>query len=210
MVQPKYELLVFSKREVFIVIVLLVLVGMLSFTIGLRMGKNLGITISKDALTEQVLEHMPLSEKDTGDSHASGAAHKEEAATTDTHKSDLSVADAKLAEEMKKEKLTPVRPIETTLPKDKKAELKPASSYFTLQVGAYKTVAEASERVAQLKRDDLANAFYFEAEVPGKGTWYRVGLGTYATKNEAENAGKELKVNKASQAPAFIVQRIGE
>lgn len=228
MIQPKHDLLVFSKKEVITVVFLLVLVAMLSFTLGLRMGKNLGMSLGgHDTSTHSDISNPPLSEKvehqtapaeGHGDSHAEGehttAHHEEPAATAHDDagvvpKVDISAADAKLQEELKKNKVAAERPVITSLPGEKKSVAKPSSAYFTLQIGAYKTLAEATEQVAILKRKGLEEAFYFDAQIPGKGTWYRVGIGTYGSKKLAEDAGKELK-SKGQGIPDFIVQRIGE
>lgn len=92
-------------------------------------------------------------------------------------------------------------------PKGKKGDVDVNDSRYTLQVGSYRTVAEATEQVTQLKHAGL-EAFYLEASVPGKGTWYRVGIGIFPTKDQAEKTAQKWKSEK--QLPQFLVQKIGE
>ena len=99
-----------------------------------------------------------------------------------------------------------MRKVQTLLPGEKTGD-KPAPGSYTLQVGAFKTVAEASERVAALRRKGVSDAHYFAAQVQDKGTWYRVGIGSYASKQQAEAAGKSLRASSTNTGP-FIVQRI--
>lgn len=209
--QPKHDLLVFSKKEVLVVLALLFLVALFSFTIGLNLGKDLGGHAAGSAVTH---ETPPLAEPqheapaaDVAEAEAGhdahGAAAKAPATATELPHS----VDARLAQELKQEKITSTKPVTSTLPTEKRHSA-PAIA-FTLQVGSYKNVAEAAERVAVLKRAGFNDAFYFEASVPEKGTWYRVGLGRYETKAAAEHAGKTLKAGAhGDAAPSFIVQKL--
>ena len=224
--QPKHDLLVFSKKEILVVLLLLILVALFSFTIGLKLGKSLA---SKESpVVQQEHQNPPLEEKaeatdeeeeeeepDTGADHnpqAHPSSHPSSytgSSGTTTHSKGSvadSVADQKLEEEVKKEGIQSHRAITTELPQQPKKASEGVG--YTLQVGAYKTVAEATEEVAVLKRKGIEKAFYFEAEVPGKGTWYRVGIGVYKSKNDAERSGQKLKAQ--GDFPQFIVQRIGE
>lgn len=244
--EPKSELLVFNKKEIAVIIILLVLVAMFSFTLGLRLGKTLGSTKAEPAEQAPLSGHgehketaptatgeheaAPVAEK-AGDphgaaSHAEPHAAKDEHAVADAgsaeHKGDEKEneedsaqtaedhADAEFAKEASNTKAGLPKPVPMTLPKEKKSVLRPAegSAGFTLQVGSHRTVAEAAEQVSALKHSGY-EAFYVEAKVPGKGTWYRVGIGFYPTKDQAERAGEKLRASKRS-VPSFIVQKINE
>lgn len=69
---------------------------------------------------------------------------------------------------------------------------------LALQVGAYKTPAEAQARVAKLKSSGV-DARFVKAEVPGKGTWYRVQLGRFANDAEASKHAGELRAKGVVQ-----------
>ena len=204
---PKAELLVFNKKEIIVIITLLVLVALFSFTLGLKLGKTLG---GGGIKTEQA-EHAPLVEHE--EKHvATESEHGEEPAAVEPskkinegeqpkHLAD-DHADAEFTQEADKEKVGSGKVVPMALPKDKKSE----GPRYTLQVGSHRTVAEATEQVAALKHKGL-DAFYLEAQLAGKGTWYRVGVGVFAVKEEAERAATAWK---SKGLPAFIVQKLGE
>lgn len=75
---------------------------------------------------------------------------------------------------------------------------------FTVQVGAYPNVEEAKKTVESLIHDGYT-AIYTPAEVKGK-TWYRVGIGPFATEGEAKKEQEKMKGN--SRFPASFVKKI--
>jgi cell division protein FtsN len=114
-------------------------------------------------------------------------------------------ADAVFNQEANKEKLGVSKVVPMSLPMEKKSEAQSGVRY-TLQVGSHRTVAEASEQVSALKHEGL-DAFYLEARVPGKGKWYRVGVGVFRNREDAERAADSWK---SKGLPSHIVQKIGE
>jgi cell division protein FtsN len=220
--EPKSELLVFSKKEITVIITLLVLVALFSFTLGLRVGRTLGAAQTAAAPTTdnvaplatapaKTVDAAPADEKalkpgevkaEPGEVEAAASAAHEQAA-----RSAEDQADAELAKEISREKVRIDKPVPMNLPSQKKGDISDDMRYM-LQFGSHRTIAEAAEQVAALKRNKL-EAFYLEAKVPGKGTWYRVGVGAYVSKEAAERAGAKMKAaNKG--LPSFLVQKIAE
>jgi DedD protein len=66
-----------------------------------------------------------------------------------------------------------------------------ATGAYTLQVVAYNEKAQADGAVAGLKAKGL-DAYAVSAQVSGKGTVYRVRIGRYATRTEAETAATRI------------------
>ena len=66
---------------------------------------------------------------------------------------------------------------------------------FTLQLSSFQTRGEADAFIAELKKSGYAPTVT-EANVPGKGTWFRVRLGGYSSYDEAM-AGKAEFESKA-------------
>lgn len=62
---------------------------------------------------------------------------------------------------------------------------------YTVQVHAFRRQTTAHQVVARYRKRDLP-AFTAEAIVPGKGRWWRVFIGEFQTKEEAEAFGEEL------------------
>jgi DedD protein len=62
---------------------------------------------------------------------------------------------------------------------------------YTLQVASYPDKDGAEHDVKKLKQNGYA-AFIVAAEVPGKGVWYRVRLGSFSNKSSAEKLQKDV------------------
>ncbi|MHB8879132.1 MAG: SPOR domain-containing protein, partial [Myxococcaceae bacterium] len=72
---------------------------------------------------------------------------------------------------------------------------------FTLQLSASQDRAEADRFVSKLRGQGYA-PFITEAQVAGRGTWYRVRMGSFATK---EAAGRYLQdFRRETQLEAFV------
>jgi cell division septation protein DedD len=67
----------------------------------------------------------------------------------------------------------------------------PKGRGFTIQLAAYPSPKEADELVASLRSAGFAEAFYQVATVNGR-TWYRVRVGIYGSRPEAESAAGRL------------------
>ncbi len=72
---------------------------------------------------------------------------------------------------------------------------------WTLQLSASQSKDEADRFAARL-RDRGYAPFIVKAEVPGKGTWYRVRMGSFASKDAAANYLKDFK--RETQISAFV------
>ena len=89
-------------------------------------------------------------------------------------------------------------PTKTPAPAAKKEPAAPAASSkvrFTVQVGAYPEKAMAEEEVRNMKRRGYS-AFLVATNIPDKGTWYRVRIGSFANKETAEKLANELKAKE--------------
>ena len=67
-----------------------------------------------------------------------------------------------------------------------------AAGRFTLQVGSYSAPAEAEARAAKLMSAGHS-ARVVEVEIPKRGKWYRVYVGGFASRGEAETHGKAMR-----------------
>ena len=83
------------------------------------------------------------------------------------------------------------------------AEATPGGA-FTLQLSAYQARAEADRFAARL-RDRGYAPYIVAAQVPGKGTWHRVRMGSFATKEAAARYLADFK--RETQLPAFVTPR---
>ena len=80
--------------------------------------------------------------------------------------------------------------------------VKPGEGSFTLQVAAFSEIAQANDRSTHLKSSGI-DARVVKAEIPNKGTWYRVQIGRFTSREEALRYGNQLKARGAMKE--FIV-----
>ena len=66
---------------------------------------------------------------------------------------------------------------------------------YTIQIAAYPEREMADEEVKGMKKRGYA-AFIVSSEVPEKGTWYRVRLGSFSNKASAEKLMNELRAKE--------------
>jgi DedD protein len=72
---------------------------------------------------------------------------------------------------------------------------------FTLQLGASPNRDDAERQASRLREKGYA-PYIVTAEVPGKGTWYRVRMGSFPTKDAATRYLQDFK--RETQAEAFV------
>jgi len=99
----------------------------------------------------------------------------------------------------------PVQPVQAQ-PKPQQAKKEPAPKpvptpltdtkiRYTIQIAAYPEREMADEEVKGMKKRGYA-AFIVSSEVPEKGTWYRVRLGSFSNKASAEKLMNELRAKE--------------
>jgi cell division septation protein DedD len=96
-----------------------------------------------------------------------------------------------------------VTPAQSEPSGDADAEVKKIGK-FSLQIGSYPHEKEAKFRMETLEGLGL-KPFFRTAELPGKGTWYRVFIGGYPSKDAAEKAGQQYR--KKHVIESYIVSR---
>jgi DedD protein len=72
------------------------------------------------------------------------------------------------------------------------AKQAPSRVRYTVQVGSYPEKAMAEEETKNMKKRGYA-AFLVATDIPEKGKWYRVRVGSFANKQSAEKLAQELK-----------------
>ncbi len=77
-------------------------------------------------------------------------------------------------------------------------DLAPESAY-TIQVRSVNAAESAAREVAKLRREGFA-AFSHPADIPGKGTWYRIYINGYVTKAAARRGLAELDATRFKDA----------
>jgi cell division septation protein DedD len=75
---------------------------------------------------------------------------------------------------------------------------------YALQLASYQEREMAEEDVKKMKKQGYA-AFIVTSQLPDKGTWYRVRLGSFSNKASAEKLQKELQA-KAGVSPIIVME----
>jgi cell division septation protein DedD len=74
---------------------------------------------------------------------------------------------------------------------------------FTAQVGSFNSQSEANARISSLRAAGF-EAHVATAELPGRGTWYRVQVGRFADRDEAAKAVAALRAKGAASAALVV------
>lgn len=83
------------------------------------------------------------------------------------------------------------------------AQTNEAGGNFTAQVGSHSDRSEANEQVSHLRAAGF-DARSVVAELPGRGTWYRVQVGRFADREEAAKTVAALRAKGAASAALVV------
>jgi len=75
---------------------------------------------------------------------------------------------------------------------------------FTIQISSYPEKTMADDEVKSMKRNGYA-AFIVSSDIPDKGTWYRVRLGSFTKKEAAEKLLGEVRA-KTGTSPIVVLE----
>lgn len=78
-----------------------------------------------------------------------------------------------------------------------------ADGKFTVQVGSFSVESQANERISSLRAAGF-DARSTAAQIPGRGTWYRVQVGRFREREAATKAAAQLR-EKAAAASSMVV-----
>ncbi len=112
--------------------------------------------------------------------------------------------DAQHAKAVKPAESMPASKQQPTVKKEVASAAKNTKLRYTLQVASYQEKEMAESDIRRMKQHGYA-AFMVASDLPGKGTWYRVRLGSFSTKMSAEKLQRELR-SKESIASIITVE----
>ena len=196
-----------------VLFLLAVFVAFFAFTLGVHFGKRLTPDPAESASTDEATEGTDHAAVEEGKEKLPEKAQLTEASKDAPVAGDDSVAKA-LQDEVAKTGLKLEKPIQTELPSDQAESTDAAeeaasgrpSGKFTLQVAAFPTESEAQRQLKAItQKEENEQAFLSKAEVNSQ-TWFRVYVGGYATKNDADSKGKRLVAKKVIST--FVVAKM--
>ncbi len=184
----KTRLYVFAKKEVALIFVFMILIAVTSFVFGVKVGKSYSLDMSgiSEADRKKVVELLSKNEEDLQEIKKNQDAHTVEStdienklqekittefgAGTDPHAANMSTEHA---------------PQTNAAEAHSAATADGLSGKFTIQLGSHRTLKEAEDFAEGFKArgyDPIIN----QIDIKGKGTWFRVSLGAFATQEEAK------------------------
>ncbi|GAB4305359.1 MAG: hypothetical protein Kow0090_20950 [Myxococcota bacterium] len=209
-----------NQQQLFYFFVGLLLIGGLIFALGIMTGKRM-VSIAQDGAEE--LEKLDLQAKIQEKARAATATQsekKEEEKATESEKKPETKEDAKAGnKETEKPPEAPEKK-QSPPPEEKNAEEKraakeapkristpnqppPSKEYdpqgiWTLQVGSVATKEQADKMTAHLKEKGY-KVNVSSAEIEGKGTFYRIRVGRFTTKEDAALFQKKYEDEEKTQ-----------
>lgn len=195
------KLFVFEKKEVALIFIFIILIAVISFTLGVRTGKKL--SLKHDNYSTEDMRSIDLKSTDEESVEATvdnGNSGFESSLPDSKPVPDVNLdMETRLKEEMKKLAETDITEGNNLKEKTQVAPQNPNESgtdlYNTNEdyKGKYtiQLFADQDKTIAQ----DFADGFILkgydvivnEAVITGKGKWYRVSIGVFDTVNEAKN-----------------------
>ncbi len=207
--EPKQRIFIYDRREVAVLVLLGLMVAVFAFTLGVHLGKKIGPdqvavnhqsdhTLPAETVDDAVPSRLEMSEqtKDVDDAMdeslnqvlhdevarsgvkigkikqiklPSKAASKNQGATTGPRAENSAVTQVKKA-------IVINRPV-------------PHGKY-TIQIGSFPSAKEAISRLEHLESSGK-RAFIRQAKLKGRGDWFRVYLGGFPSKKDADKIAKK-------------------
>lgn len=206
--ERKQRLFIYDRKEMVVLILLGVAVAFFAFTLGIHLGKRVPpkpttVAQQPEAAPVATVPDQTPNRQEFQEQSKNVAQAVDESLSQSLHE-EVQRTGIKLDTPRQVELPNKVRTSErgAATPEAKKAEpavadfaaaQRPAPhGKFTLQIGSYPSVQEAKDQVEAVEALGL-KPYLRSAEIKGKGKWYRVYLGGYEEKAEAEKAGEKFR-----------------
>ncbi len=202
------KLFIYDRKEVLLLLLIAVMVAIFSFTLGVHLGKK--VTLSQKV-------HLPGDASLVG-TEADAIPNRQELAEQAKgvqQAGDESLGQA-LHDEVTKTGIKLNVPKQVELPKvtksekaEKKASQKTSqkAANYSVQVGSFPSEKDARQRLRRLEQMGM-DGFIHSAQIKGKGKWFRLYTGHFATKELATAQG--LKLKKKKIIDSFVVSNVVE
>jgi len=205
--QQKQRLFIYDRKEMGVLLLLALLVAVFAFTLGVHLGKRVGtgeMAAEAPAVTMAATEEDSVpSAQELSDQNKGAQLESDEvldiAAHDEVGRTGLKAAvrrQIELPQKSKAEKANAAPKPEDGLVDASLQSLaavsRAASGKYTLQIGSHPKIETAREQVSNAEAAGLKPMLRI-VELPGRGRWYRIFVGGYASKDEADSSGKDLQ-----------------
>lgn len=186
------KVVIFEKKELVLISLLVLVLIVTSFTIGVKMGKR--ISLDSSGVTTE--------DKKTVELKSSVEEDVEKTLSTDAQLTDeeklkklMDESKEKLSDELSKFSSEEAKNAVTT---EAPAAPNPLAGKYTIQLGSYNTIEEAKQFAEGFTVRGY-NPIINEVKIKDKGTWFRVSLGAFDTVEAAKKYIREEKSLFAGQ-----------
>lgn len=191
----KTKLYLFAKKEVALIFIFMILIAITSFVLGVKIGKNYSLEMAGITPADQkkVVELLSKKEEQLEDIKKNAEVHSVESSDIEHKLQEKISAEFGDNAQAKAPAHAAAAPAAVASASNMSVEPKHAaaakdglSGKFTIQLGSHRTLKEAEDFAEGFKArgyDPIIN----QIDIKGKGTWYRVSLGAFATTDEAKS-----------------------
>ena len=173
------KVIIFEKKEIILILLFVLVLIITSFTIGIRLGKKLAL--NESGIKEEDIKTVQL--KSAVDESVEETLSEDTQLTDDDKlKKLMDESKARLSDELEKFSSNEAS---NSAPADISSD-KSLFGKYTIQLGSYNTPEEArqfAEGFTVRGYSPILN----EVRIEGKGTWYRICLGTFNNVDEAKD-----------------------
>ena len=220
------KLFVFEKKEVLLIFVFIGLISVISFTLGVRTGKQLALknenytqedvqNINLKSVDEEYVEKVVEDKSENSfeksmDQNETGKEDKSDAMVSRLKEEMEKLANEKVnVDSKKKEEAVKENEMDTSdnhsSVKVENGSQEVMSEKYTIQVFSHQN-RQIAEEFADSFIAKGYDVIINEVIIPGKGKWYRVGIGAFQSVNEAEDY---LEKEKALfQDHKYLIQKM--
>ncbi len=193
MSNKEYRELQLSSSQLVLIFIAILVLGIIVFLLGVSVGKKQAQIVDETQLanksTEQIIQEKPAVQKEP----------------TETIDNELASHEKAQEEKAQEEKVK----TETVKPRAEKPKPKPSTqeqNVYWIQVGAYSDPQNANS-VAETYRKKGYSSIVLDPLPTDRRKIYRVRLGGYATRDQAEKARDELAQAENKQKTDYLIIR---
>jgi len=189
-----YRELQLSSSQLIMIFIAILVLGIVVFLLGVSVGKKQGKIVEETQLAEkpaeQITEQKPIPQKESGDQISQ---------ELESHKK---AGENKVPEE----KVQAEPAFKPKVESPKPATSSPSQDVYWIQVGAYSSQQNANALVEEYEKKGY-NAIVREPSPTDSRKLYRVRLGGYPTREQAEKARNELAKQENKKQSDYLIIR---
>jgi cell division protein FtsN len=184
------KVIIFEKKEIILILLFVLVLIITSFTIGIRLGRK--IAFNESGIKDEDVKTVQL-KSDEEESAEETLSEDSKLTDEDKLKNLMDESKSRLTDELEKfsSENKPSEDKTTSVVSDETPS-QPAYGKFTIQLGSYDQLEEAKQFAEGFTVRGYSPILN-EVKIEGKGTWYRVCLGTFDSADEASEYIKKEK-----------------